>query len=151
MGESKGNVKVDFVDKIMSTLERANIFVEVSRNRLRIADQLDDEASNDHRNDGHGHVDESNSVKTTTQDEDDNMDKLEEEGPKENFGINDHEEVTVRESEPVTKSAEFKGEEEIENDPDDVNDEVSSVEGNEPDNTDFVQEDKVKVGKLNDK
>merc|ERR550534_133172 len=62
VGESKGNVKVDFVDKIMSTLERANIFVEVSRNRLRIADQLDDEASNDHRNDGHGHVDESNSV-----------------------------------------------------------------------------------------
>ena len=151
VGESKGNVKVDFVDKIMSTLERANIFVEVSRNRLRIADQLDDEASNDHRNDGHGHVDESNSVETTTQDEDDDMDKLEEEGPKENFGINDHEEVTVRESEPVPNSAEFKGEEEIENDPDDVNDEVSSVEGNEPDNTDFVQEDKVKVGKLIDK
>ena len=59
MGESKGNVKVDFVDKIMSTLERANIFVEVSRNRLRIADQLDDEASNDHRGDGHDHVDDS--------------------------------------------------------------------------------------------
>ena len=53
VGDSKGHVKIDFVDKIISTLERANIYVEVSKNRLRIADQLDDEASNDHRDDGH--------------------------------------------------------------------------------------------------
>ena len=71
VGESKGHVKIDFVDKILSTLERANIFVEVSRNRLRIADQLDDEASNDHRDDGHAY--ESSSVVTTTDDEMDDI------------------------------------------------------------------------------
>ena len=78
------------------------------------------------------------------------MDKLEEEGLEESVGMNDHEVVTLRESEPVTNSAESKGEEEIENDQDDVNDEVSSAEGNEPDNTELVQEDEVKVGKSND-
>ena len=68
VGESKGHVKIDFVDKILSTLERANIFVEVSRNRLRIADQLDDEASNEHRDDN-----ESSSVDTTSDDEKDDI------------------------------------------------------------------------------
>merc|ERR1719446_1197891 len=121
---------MDFVDKIVSTLERANIFVEVSRNRLHIADQLDDEASNDHKGDGHDHVDDSNlSLKEA------------EEGPKESYENDDgpdDEDIIDDEAEvdegPIESSqhdndkaqqrtninADFKREEEVENNPDGV-------------------------------
>ena len=45
IGEANGRVQLDFVDKVVSALDRANIFVEISRNRLEIADQLDADAA----------------------------------------------------------------------------------------------------------
>merc|ERR1712218_153551 len=45
IGEANGSVQLDFVDKVVSALDRANIFVEISRNRLEIADQLDADAA----------------------------------------------------------------------------------------------------------
>merc|ERR1719446_1029716 len=142
---------MDFVDKIVSTLERANIFVEVSRNRLHIADQLDDEASNDHRVDGHDHVDDSNlSLKEA------------EEGPKESYENDDgpdDEDIIDDEAEvdegPIESSqhdndkaqqrtninADFKREEEVENNPDGVKKDLLSEaeESNELDaNNEFV-------------
>ena len=45
IGEANGRVQLDFVDKVASALDRANIFVEISRNRLEIADQLDADAA----------------------------------------------------------------------------------------------------------
>ena len=42
--ESKGHLKIDLVDKVISTLDRANIFVEVSKERLEIVDLLDADA-----------------------------------------------------------------------------------------------------------
>ena len=39
--ESKGHLNLEFVDKIVSMLDRANIFVEISKDRLVTADQLD--------------------------------------------------------------------------------------------------------------
>ena len=133
VGESKGHVKIDFVDKILSTLERANIFVEVSRNRLRIADQLDDEASNDHRDDGH--ADKSSSVDTTSGDEkaDINDEAEVEEGLTES---NDHED------EPGTNiNVDPKMIKEIDGQ-DGAKDEVSSGE-----DSDYVKEDTVTFDK----
>ena len=34
IGEANGRVQLDFVDKVVSALDRANIFVEISRNQL---------------------------------------------------------------------------------------------------------------------
>merc|ERR1719312_391364 len=42
--ESEGHVELDLVDSIVSTLDRANIFVEISKQRLEIADLLDADA-----------------------------------------------------------------------------------------------------------
>ena len=39
--ESKGHLNLEFVDKVVSMLDRANIFVEISKDRLVNADQLD--------------------------------------------------------------------------------------------------------------
>ena len=141
VGESKGNMKIDFVDKIVSTLERANIFVEVSRNRLHIADQLDDEASNDHRDDGHHHGSSSAPIYITDdKDDEDNINDgtEEEEGLKQTSESDEHD-ITEPE---INKNAEFNEAEEAENGQDAVQDEVSSGKDEVPDD---IAEDEVKV------
>ena len=42
--ESEGHVDLDLVDSIVSILDRANIFVEISKQRLEVADLLDADA-----------------------------------------------------------------------------------------------------------
>ena len=141
VGESKGNMKIDFVDKIVSTLERANIFVEVSRNRLHIADQLDDEASNDHRDDGHHHGSSSAPIYITDdKDDEDNINDgtEEEEGLKQTSESDEHD-ITEPE---INKNAEFNEAEEAESGLDSVQDEVSSGKDKVPDD---IAEDEVKV------
>ena len=161
VGESKGHIQMDFVDKIVSTLERANIFVEVSRNRLHIADQLDDEASNDHRGDGHDHVDDSHL----------SLDEGEE-GPKESFEsqenesgpddddaiIDDEAEVDEGPNERSTHdndqteqgtniNPDLMREEKVDDNADYVKEDLSSepADNNELDSNDLVDEDKVRV------
>jgi len=137
VGESKGNVKIDFVDKIVSTLERANIFVEVSRNRLRIADQLDDEASNDHKDDGHHHESKSSPVETTD-DGEDNIDDGIEEGLTQTPESDEHDNTEPE----INRNAEFNGAKEVNNGPDGVQDEVSTGKDKIPDD---IAEDKVSI------
>merc|ERR1719342_1832422 len=42
--ESEGHVDLDLIDSIVSILDRANIFVEISKQRLEVADLLDADA-----------------------------------------------------------------------------------------------------------
>ena len=111
VGEAKGHVKIDFVDKIVSTLERANIFVEVSKNRLHIADELDDEASNNHKDDAHHHEAQADETK-------DEMDNVDEEEDTDKFGghfeaSNPTVDTSTVELEPeVFRSLEFQKKEE---------------------------------------
>ena len=162
VGESKGHIQMDFVDKIVSTLERANIFVEVSRNRLHIADQLDDEASNDHRGDGHDHVDDSSlsleeaeegpkesneSYENDNDPDDDDIidDEAEvDEGP---IVSSEHANYNDQNEQGTHINQDFEREEEVENNPDVVKKDLLSEaeENNELDSNEFVEEDKVRV------
>jgi len=142
-GISKGHVKIDFVDKIVSTLERANIFVEVSKSRLHIADQLDDEASNDHKDENHADTSASSQLDTTSDDED-YVDDEREAGPA--GSLASYEEGDLDETE-LNNIAEVKVEQQIENISDGVNEDVSgdAVTDNEPANFEDVEEDEVSM------